>query len=486
MYILWFDDITLKDKLLVGGKNASLGELKKVPGIQVPPGFAVTTDGFKAFLTHNNLEEKIQKVLDASRTGQLASLQKAGATLRKLFLNGEFPVDVKQEILHAYRELGRQTGAKHPDVAIRSSATAEDSSEASFAGEYDTYLHISGETQVLEAIKKCFASLFTDRSLSYRLDTGYAKTEIFLAVTVQQMVRSDLGASGVMFTLDTETGFDKALVISSSYGLGELVVQGSVIPDEFVVFKPLVEKKFPAIISKKLGEKKTKLVYSQTKTKSVPVPERDRNTLSLSDTEVLTLAKWGMAIEQHFSKRTGKNQRMDMEWARDGKTKKLYILQARPETVHSNTSNDTRKEYRLQKTSHVLATGTAVGTRIGIGKVRVLRSPEDMHAFRDGEILVARTTNPDWEPIMKRASGIITDQGSRTSHAAIVSRELGIPAIVGALTATKQLKTGDAVTIDCSSGEQGKIYSGILSFEICETHQKPVPQTRTSVMLNIG
>ncbi|HEX9722645.1 MAG TPA: phosphoenolpyruvate synthase [Candidatus Paceibacterota bacterium] len=472
--ILWLEEVDKRDVKLVGGKNASLGEMYsqlQPMGIAVPNGFAITTNAFKAFLERGGLQKQIKEKLRSLDTGDLKSLQQTGQEIRQLILDAELPRDLQRRISQAYAKLGRKAS-----VAVRSSATTEDTAEASFAGQQDTYLNVVGEQELLQAIKKTFASLFTDRAISYRKDKGFNSFGA-LSVGVQKMVRADKGAAGVLFTIDPETGFDKAVVINGSWGLGEMVVQGEVTPDEFVVFKPMLEKK-RGIIEKTLGPKKQKLIYGAKGTKKVAVPEQDRKKLCLEDKEVSKLALWGTQIEKHFGKP------MDIEWAKDDKGK-LFVVQARPETVHANAKN-IYKEYSLKTDKTPIITGMGVGMKIAAGKVRVIASPKDMGKFQKGEVLVTENTDPDWEPIMKGAVAVVTDKGGRTSHAAIISRELGIAAIVGTGNATKKLKTGQTITVDCSSGDEGRVYGGALKFEAKERHFGNVPETKTKIMLNIG
>jgi len=477
--IFWFEEINKKDVKLVGGKNASLGEMYselKPLGINIPNGFAITTNAYRAFLDSGTLQKKIKEKLRHLDIGDLKDLEKTGKEIRQLILEAKLPRDLQKKILVAYAKLGR-----NKSVAVRSSATTEDSTEASFAGQQESYLNVVGEEAVLEATKKTFASLFTDRAISYRKDKGFSSFSA-LSVGVQEMVRSDKACSGVMFTIDPETGFDKVVLINASYGLGEMVAQGEVTPDEFVVFKPMLEKR-KGLLVKSLGAKKQKLVYSDGRlgggTKRVAVSQRDRRKLCLEDKDVLKLATWGVQIEKHFGKP------MDVEWAKDGVNGKLFIVQARPETVHAISQN-AYKEYTLKTQKTPVVTGMGVGMKISSGKVRVVASPKDMGKFKKGEVLVTEITDPDWEPIMKLAAGVITDKGGRTSHAAIVSREFGIPAIVGTGEATKKLKTGQTVTIDCSSGDEGRVYAGVLKFEVEDRKLGRVPKTKTKIMLNIG
>lgn len=488
-FIRQLSDVRIKDTPLVGGKSAALGELMAVSadmGVLVPSGFAVTTDGFRHFLTHNRLDSKISAILVGCNAARAADLRRRGKRLRSMILAAEFPPDLHADIVAHYALLEREESGKMPDVAVRSSAVSEDSADASFAGEFDSFLHISGGRDVLLSVKKCFASLFNDRALHYRIDHGMSPADSAIAVAIQKMARSDRGASGVLFTLDTETGFNKVIIISASYGLGELLVSGGVNPDEFVVFKPLVEKNFSAIISKKLGTKEWKAIYGESGTRRVRVPARARTRFALADADAVRLARVSIGIERHFSKMAGAYRAMDIEWAKDGKTGTLWIVQARPETVHAKTEGR-HTEYRLKKQGRAILTGIAVGTRIATGRARVLGGVDEMRHFRDGEILVTAATNPDWEPIMKRSAGIITNHGSRTSHAAIVSRELGIPAVVGTGSATKIIRTGMPLTIDCSSGSEGRIHAGFLPFEKIERAALPRVQTsKTALMLNIG
>jgi pyruvate,water dikinase len=477
-YIKFFSEISAEDTPLVGGKNANLGEMyNKLAdvGVPVPNGFAVTAEGYDYFIKFNNLEEKIHNVLKGLDTHNIEDLHKRGEEIRNLIKSGEFPEDLKNEILNAFQKLKEEYG-EDLTVAVRSSATAEDLPGASFAGQQETYLNVS-EKDLLEKIKFCFASLFTDRAISYREDKGFDHFKVKLSVAVQKMVRSDVGSSGVMFTIDPDNGCPNVIVINSVFGLGELIVQGKVVPDEFMVFKDADE--FP-IISKKLGEKNRKIVYAEEGgIKEVDTKEEERRVFSLIDEEVRLLAKYGYLIEKHYGKA------MDIEWAKDGIENKLYIVQARPETVHS-TKQNVWYEYRLKTKPHEILKGIAIGSQITAGKVRVIKDVEKINEFQAGEILVTEMTDPDWEPIMKIAKGIITEKGGRTAHAAIVSRELGIPAVVGVSGALEKLKTGDEITIDNSQGLEGKIYQGILEYEVIEHKLEEIPQTKTKVYVNIG
>ncbi|HDQ16697.1 MAG TPA: phosphoenolpyruvate synthase [Candidatus Vogelbacteria bacterium] len=489
--ILWFDELGSEDVPLVGGKNASLGEMYRQLsplGVRVPNGFAVTSYAYNRFIDENNFRQKLEEILKGLDTHNIRDLGRRGKLIRDLIRTGNIPEDMKKEILLAYEKLSGDYKQKNTDVAVRSSATAEDLPDASFAGQQETYLNIKGEKELLDAVRNCFASLFTNRAISYRTDKGFSHFDVSLSVAVQKMVRSDLASSGVAFSLDTETGFDKVVMINSSYGLGEMVVQGAVTPDEFIVFKPTLEKGYKSILSKTLGKKDIKMIYGNTKnpTKKVPVPVKDRDIFSLIDDDIITLAAWTVTIEKYFSKKKKKYQPMDIEWAKDGKTGELFIVQARPETVHSMMAADEYKEYILEEKGKEILRGTAVGAKIASGKVRVILSASKINDFKPGEVLVTEITDPDWEPIMKIASAIITDKGGRTSHAAIVSRELGIPCIVGSGEATKKLKNGQMVTIDCSFGDAGIIYQGELKHRVKIHKLGGVPETKTKVTINIG
>ena len=487
-FTTWFKDIKIEDVGLVGGKNAALGEIfcNLVPfGINVPDGFAVTAEAYDYFLEKAGVKGKIKKELLGLNTRDVVNLKRRGGAIRSMILKAAFPEDLKNEILSAYNELGQKYGAM-PDVAVRSSATAEDLPGASFAGQQETFLNVRGGERVLIFAKKAMASLFTDRAISYREDKGFSHLDVSLSVGIQKMVRSDMASSGVAFTVDTETGFDKVIIINSSYGLGEMVVQGKVTPDEFIVFKPTLGEGFRAIISRELGKKDKKMVYSKNGTAVLRVKKSDSSVYSLKDEEVLSLSKWCVSIEKYFSDKYGKYQPMDIEWAKDGESGALFIVQARPETVHSGSSKDIYKEFVLKEKGREIIRGTAVGTKIAVGKVNVLRNAKNISDFKKGEILVTEITDPDWEPIMKIASAIVTDKGGRTSHAAIVSRELGIPAIVGTGNATKVLKSGEDITADCSSGKDGIVYGGKLEFEIIERDISGFPEIKTKLVVNIG
>ena len=482
--VLWLDEVGLKDLPMVGGKNASLGEmighLSKM-GIRVPEGFAVTTVAFKEFITKNGLESKIQAALEGLDPDDASGVAERGKSIRKMFLESEFPDEVRREVAYGYWELSRKLNISNPSVAVRSSATSEDLEGASFAGQHETILNVRGEAAVLKALKQCFASLFTDRAIAYRAHKGFDHIGNALSVGVQRMVRSDLACSGVMFTLDTESGFENVVYITGSWGLGEMIVQGACNPDQFYVFKPSIGKFEDPIIEKKLGSKMQKLIYAVKGVGIIDaeVPVTDRQRFVLSDPEIVKLAEWACAIEKHYGKQ------MDIEWAKDGLTKELYIVQARPETVHATASANVLESYVLEEKSKVLVQGEAVGSKIGEGTVKVLESAYEISEFRKGEVLVTDKTDPDWEPIMRIASAIVTDRGGRTCHAAIVSRELGIPCIIGTGNGTKVLSTGQKVTVDTSEG-QGIVYDGLLKFRIDRTDLKSIPQTRTKIMMNVG
>lgn len=488
-YIIWFKDLKIKNVPQVGGKNAALGEMYSSLtslGIKVPNGFAVTADAYWHFLKTTGLDKKIAKTLEGLDTKNIPDLQRCGRAIREMMVQFEMPDDLREEILAAYQKFSADYNKSNVDVAVRSSATAEDLPGASFAGQQETYLNVQGGKDLITAVRKCFASLFTDRAISYRVDKGFSHMDVALSVAIQKMVRADLGSSGVAFTIDTETGFDKVVLINSSWGLGEMIVQGKVTPDEFTVFKPTLEKGFKSIIARNPGDKRLKMIYSDRGTKIVAVPAAKRIAPSLSDSEILLLAEWCVKIEKHFSAIHGKHQPMDIEWATDGKDKELYILQARPETVHSLGDKQSYSEHRLTGRGELLLVGAAVGTKIASGKARIIKEAKKIREFQKGEILVTEITDPDWEPIMKIASAIVTDKGGRTSHAAIVSRELGIPCIVGTQKATRLIKSGQTVTVDCSSGDTGKIYKGKVPFRVLTHKLDKIPELKTKIMLNVG
>jgi pyruvate, water dikinase len=482
--ILWFSDIMIEDIPLVGGKNASLGEMYSKltsKGVVVPNGFAVTAKAYWDFLDAGGLKKKMKKIVKDLDVEDIRSLKQTGKALRDLLMKEPIPKQIEDDIRKAYKELSKKTKKKNIDVAVRSSATAEDLPDASFAGQQETFLNISGEADLLKAVRKCFASLFNDRAISYREQRGFDHISVALSVTVQQMVKADTGSSGVMFTMDTESGFRGVTLVTGSYGLGEYVVQGKVVPDQFYVFKDGLRRGKKAIISRTLGSKQVKLVYGATKgVKQARVSQRDKNRFCVTDDDVIQLAKWGDIIEGHY------NKPQDIEWAKDGVTGKLYIVQARPETVKARSSHAVIEKYELKQIGKVALEGIAVGQKIGAGKVRVVEKHSDMKKFKKGEVLVTRITDPDWEPIMRIASAIVTEQGGKTSHAAIVSRELGVPCIVGAHGARKVLRNGQKVTVSCAKGDEGIVYKNILPFEVKRTELKDIPKTKTKIMMNVG
>jgi pyruvate, water dikinase len=490
-HVLWFDECGLGDVPRVGGKNASLGEMRRALtslGVRVPDGFATTADAYRRFLRNARIDELITRLLGSLDVTEIDGLQNAGRQLRGAIMAAELPTDLADAVTSAYRQLEQEYGADC-DVAVRSSATAEDLPEASFAGQQETYLNIRGERMLLDAVRRCFASLFTDRAIVYRTQHGFAHEQVALSVGVQKMVRSDRACAGVMFSLDTESGFRDVVLINGAYGLGESVVQGTVNPDEFYVFKPTLREGFRPILQKKLGTKEFKLVYEEgglRPVRSEPVTQRERDLFVLSDDEVLTLSRWAVAVEEHYSAARGEPSPMDMEWAKDGITGELFLLQARPETVHARQQSAALERHRLDESGEVLVTGRAVGERIGKGRARVIRSVTDLRELQPGEVLVTEMTDPDWEPVMKRAAAIVTDRGGRTCHAAIVSRELGIPAIVGTETGTTALAAAEEITVSCAEGEEGRVYRGSLASHIERTDLTSVPRPRTAIMMNVG
>jgi pyruvate, water dikinase len=490
-HVLWFDECGLGDVPRVGGKNASLGEMRRALtslGVRVPDGFATTADAYRRFLRDAKIDELITEVLGTLDVGEIDSLQNAGRRLRTAIMAAELPADLAEAVTSAYRRLEQEYGADC-DVAVRSSATAEDLPEASFAGQQETYLNIRGERMLLDAVRRCFASLFTDRAIVYRTQHGFAHEQVALSVGVQKMVRSDRACAGVMFSLDTESGFRDVVLINGAYGLGESVVQGTVNPDEFYVFKPTLRDGFRPILQKKLGTKEFKLVYEEgglRPVRSEPVAQQERDRFVLTDDEVLTLSRWAIAVESHYSEVRGEPSPMDMEWAKDGITGELFLLQARPETVHARQETAALERHHLDGSGEVLVTGRAVGERIGKGRARVIRSVADLRELQPGEVLVTEMTDPDWEPVMKRASAIVTDRGGRTCHAAIVSRELGIPAIVGTEMGTSALAAAEDVTVSCAEGEEGRVYRGLLESHVERTDLTSVPRPRTAIMMNVG
>jgi len=489
-HTLWFKEISVNDVPLVGGKNASLGEMYRhlVPqGINIPNGFALTAYAYFCFLKETGIDKQLKDIFDKFNPDDIKSLQKTGKAARELILGVDFPKRMKRNIIKCYKKLGQNYKTKNLSVAVRSSATAEDLPDASFAGQQDTYLNISGEEEIIEACKKCIASLFTDRAIAYREEKRFNHLEIGLSVCIQKMVRSDVGSSGVMFTLDTESGFKDVVLINSIYGVGEMIVQGKITSDEFFIFKPTLAQGYKSVIVKNLGRKDRKLIYAKKGgLKEIKVNEKQQLKFSLTDKEALTLAEWGVQIEEYYSKIRKKWMPQDIEWAKDGKTGKLFIVQARPETVHSTAKKNIYKEYKLDTDKEPILKGIAIGDKIGQGKVRVIPNVKNISQFKKGEILVTKMTDPDWVPIMKMASAIITDEGSKTAHAAIVSRELGIPAIVGTKNASKILKTGQQMTVDCTQGLNGKIYKGLIKYDVREYNLRKIPKTKTKISVNIG
>lgn len=489
--VLWFEQISIGDVPAVGGKNASLGEMYcnlNSKGISVPNGFATTAAAYRLFMSETGLDQQIREILRDLDTSDISNLQEHGLKVRHAILAAEIPEAIREEILQAYRRLSEnRTGGI--DVAVRSSATAEDLPDASFAGQQESYLNVQGEANLLDTCRRCFASLFTDRAISYRTEKGFDHFDIALSIGIQRMVRSDLASSGVMFSIDTETGFREAVLINAAYGLGENVVQGSVNPDEYYVFKPTLKTGYKPILKKSLGSKEFKLIYDTgggKMTRNVPVDVADRKQYALSEEDILTLGRWACLIEDHYSNVQGHFCPMDMEWAKDGVTGELFIVQARPETIHSNKEIKRLKTYHLNERGRVLTSGHSVGERIGHGVARVVQSAKNLDEVQPGDVLITDKTDPDWEPIMKKAAAIVTNRGGRTCHAAIVSRELGLPAIVGAEDATSAILPGTMVTVSCAEGDTGFVYEGQLDYEIDEVDLAELPHPRTSVMMIVG
>ena len=498
IYLVDLDKVGMNDLPLVGGKNASLGEmLQRLDhlGINIPNGFVVTVNAYHDFLSHSSLGEAIKKTIGEINFDDLESLRRGGLQVRNLIRNSKFPQEISKAIIDRYFQLSQTFGQEQTDVAVRSSATAEDLPDASFAGQQETYLNVRGPAALINAVRNCFASLFTDRAISYRQRAGYDHFDIGLSVCVQKMVRSDLGASGVAFSLDTESGFKDVVVINASFGLGEMIVQGSVSPDEYIVYKPKLREGFDSILEKKLGIKDRMMVYGDNpdqRVKIIPTERPLQSRYCLTDERIVQLAKWITSIEDYYSQLKGHWCPMDVEWAVDGLTRELFILQARPETIHSQKDHSKIIEY-VMKTGHqnkALVKGIAVGDRIGTGKVNILYSMDkrvtEGHEFMEGDILVTDMTDPDWEPIMKKASAIITNKGGRTCHAAIVAREMGVPAIVGCGNATDTLNDGQLVTASCAEGGEGVIYEGEVPFEKIETDLDDLPEVKTPIMLNVA
>ena len=484
--VVAFDQLRMTDIESVGGKNASLGEMIGAlshAGIRVPGGFATTAAAFREFLSHDRLAERIRERLAALEVDDTVALARTGREIREWIVGAPFPRALDREIRDAYQR--QDMASPGATYAVRSSATAEDLPDASFAGQQETFLNISGIDNILHAVKEVFASLYNDRAIAYRVHKGYAQAEVALSAGIQRMVRSDLGASGVLFTLDTESGFDQVVFITASYGLGETVVQGSVNPDEFYVWKPALAAGRPAILSRTVGGKAVRMVYAETRsagrsTTIVPVPPAERLRFSITDDEVAELARAAVAIEKHYGRP------MDVEWGRDGVDGKLYVLQARPETVRSQDEATSLKRYRLKSSSRILASGRAIGQKIGQGPVRLVERASEMERVRPGDVLVTDMTDPDWEPVMKRASAIVTNRGGRTCHAAIIARELGIPAVVGCGDATRTLREGAEVTVSCAEGDTGNVYEGRLAVEVVDLALDRMPPCPTKIMMNVA
>ena len=498
--VLWLNEIGMEDVPLVGGKNASLGEMYQKlseKGIKIPNAFAVTSYAYQYFLDYAGIKKEIEDILKGLDTSNIDDLMIRGREVRETIIHSEFPPDMSQAIHEAYARLGAEYGRKDGyslDVAVRSSATAEDMPDASFAGQQDTFLNIRGKRNILAYCRRCFASLFTTRAISYRHDKGYSQFDVSLSVTVQKMVRSDSAYSGVMFSIDTETGFKDAVFISAAFGLGENVVQGAINPDEYYVFKPTLKMGKRAIIGRKMGDRHIKMVYfkeNDARVRNIPTTLTERFRYVLEDDEIIKLAECACIIEDHYSKKAGYFKPMDIEWAKDGDgvnvgTGELFIVQARPETIHSQRDINIYESYRLTERGDPILIGSAVGNKIGQGVANVIPSTREMARFKPGEVLVTSMTDPDWEPIMKIASAIVTNKGGRTCHAAIISRELGIPCVIGTGNGDEVLKTGQDITVSCCEGETGHVYDGHLDYDVEKIDLKRLPQTKTKIMMNVG
>jgi len=491
-YIKFFKDLQIDDVPLVGGKNASLGEMYREltpQGVKVPNGFAITAEAYRYVLEEAGAWETLHEALDDLDPENVRDLARRGAWARDIVYGAGLPEDLRSEILQAYQELRDEYGAGL-SLAVRSSATAEDLPTASFAGQQDTYLNVAGDEALLDSCRRCFASLFTDRAIHYRVDQGFDHFDVALSIGIMKMVRSDLSASGVMFSLDTETGYRDAVFITGAYGLGENVVQGAVDPDEFYVHKPTFEQGHRCVLRRVLGRKEIKMVYAQGNTRSpvrnIPTPVADQKRFCITDDEVLRLADYAIKVEKHYSERAGLDRPMDMEWAKDGLDGELYMVQARPETVASQTKGIELEEYQLIGKGEVLSEGRAVGTRIAQGKARIVKDINELHEFEAGDVLISDITTPDWEPVMKIASAIVTNRGGRTCHAAIISRELGIPAVVGCEDATTGIEPGAMVTVSCAEGDVGRVYDGKLEFQIEKTDLSSLATPKTDIMLNLA
>jgi len=492
-FIRRFAEIGNQDVPIVGGKNASLGEMYSSlsdAGVRVPNGFATTSEAYWHFLEHNDLRERIDARLAELAADDVKALAETGRTIRNWILEAKIPADLRSEIVDAYGELERDHGTA-VDVAVRSSATAEDLPTASFAGQQETYLNIRGADRLLDACRRVYASLYTDRAISYRVHQGFSHHDVALSIGVQKMVRSDVGAAGVMFTLDTETGFPDVVFITAAYGLGENVVQGAVNPDEFYVYKNTLEQGYRPIIKRHLGSKAIKMVYdddttAEHPTRNVDVEAADRQRFSLTDDDVLELARYAVLIEQHYTGRAGRNMPMDIEWAKDGNTGELFIVQARPETVQSASDQRYQESFELKSRGEVLSVGKSIGKKIAAGTARVILHAAEMNELKPGEVLITDITDPDWEPVMKTAAAIVTNRGGRTCHAAIIARELGIPAVVGCGNATEAVAAGREVTVSCAEGDTGYVYDGIQEFETRRIELDRLPKPKTKLLLNVG
>lgn len=480
---MWFNQISGKDVLSVGGKNASLGEMYSKlsqKGINVPDGFALTSAAYWYFLKANKIDEKIKNIFLKFKRESLTSLEDTSEKIIQLIFSASLPEDLKKEILENYRLLSKKYSQNNLSVAVRSSATAEDSAVASFAGQHETFLNVSGEKELLASVKKCIASLFLARAIAYREEKKFDHLKIALSIGVQKMIKSDSASSGIIFTLDTETGFRDIVLINSIWGVGEMIVKGKITPDQFYIFKPTLKKGFKSIIAKNLGRKTIKYIFKKNGLKEVKVAPKDQERFSLNDEEIIKLANWACLIEEHY------NCPQDLEWAKDGDSGDLFIVQSRPETIHGKGGIKFYEEYFLKTEEQPVLTGIAVGNKIGIGKVRLISDVSKMSQFQNKEVLVTKMTDPDWVPVMRKASAIITEEGGKTCHAAIVSRELGVPCIVGAQRAVKLLKNGQTVTVDCSQGSKGRIFLGKVSFDIKRYDLQKVPRVKTKIMMNIG
>lgn len=489
--VVWLNAVGMADVARVGGKNASLGEMRRELdrlGVRVPNGFASTTAAYQEFLADNDLTDEIRRELQGWARDDVEDLARRAAAIRSLIMAGALPDRFVSEIRDAYEALCAESGVEDLDVAVRSSATAEDLPEASFAGQQESYLMVKGVDDVLAAVRRCFASLFTARAINYREDMGIDHLDVSLCVVVQRMVRSDLASSGVIFTLDTDSGFDGVVYITSSWGLGENLVQGRVVPDGFMVHKDRLRAGFRPLVGRRLGSKEVTMVYDHEAHRVVNEPTADslRTAWSIEPDDIFELAAWALVIEDHYSERAGRPTSMDIEWAKDGRTGELFIVQARPETVHSRRDTNALVTHRLIEPGEVLLEGLAIGQRISAGRMRHISDPRDMHLLEPGELLITESTDPDWEPILKRAGGLVTERGGRTSHAAIVARELGIPAIVGAGPGTRTLPDAAWATISCAEGEVGRVYDGVLEWEVTHVDLDSLPSTETQVMVNVG